>query len=764
MKKDKKIKEKKIKKERGHMAKEKKSMLLKTGLLVIIAAIVCFLIVPLFKSLNFGLDLQGGFEILYEVSPIDGSKMTKDKLNATYKSMLKRIDTLGVSEPEITLEGNDKIRVKLAGVTNKDEARETLSTVATLTFRDSEDNLLMSSDVLEAGGARLTTDANGRPAVSLAVKDKDTFYKVTNAVKDYENNVIVIWLDYNEMTDSYASEASMCGTSESNCISSATVTQGFASDVIIQGNFTEEEASNLVDLINSGSLPAKLTEISSKSVGASFGDATLTMTMYAGIAGVLAIIILLIGIYNFAGIISAVSILLYTLFVFAAFWLIGGVLTLPGIAALILGIGMAVDANVLTYSRIKEELLKGRSLETAFKNGSKASFGTILDANLTTLLVAIIMFYLGESSVKGFATMLIINIIVTMVTMVFITRILMKMFVKTKYFDNKLNLFIGVHEENINKEEKKSTYNYLGLSKFFAAFSLVVILASVVMFAFKGMNLGIDFQAGSDITLATTEVSEKDLRSDLKELKLDEVSIDITSSETDIRVSDELKEDEINKVESYFLDKYNASVDIGVVSNVVKQDLIKNAIFSIVISLIGIILYITFRFKFSYGISSVICLVHDALMMVASVILLRVEVNSMFIAAVLAIIGYSINNTIVVFDRVRENLRKKDKENLNKEELKDVVNISIKETMARSIYTSLTTLLPVIALLVMGSREILTFNVAMIVGLIAGTYSSLLLAGWLYVFFASKRKNNNKKKKVIKEVSEKTVKGVNDYE
>lgn len=762
MKKDKKIKEKKIKKERGHMAKEKKSMLVKTGLLVVIAVIVCFLIVPLFKSLNFGLDLQGGFEILYEVSPIDGSKMTKDKLNATYKSMLKRIDTLGVSEPEITLEGNDKIRVKLAGVTNKDEARETLSTVATLTFRDSEDNLLMSSDVLEAGGARLTTDANGRPAVSLAVKDKDTFYKVTNAVKDYENNVIVIWLDYNEMTDSYASEASMCGTSESNCISLATVTQGFASDVIIQGNFTEEEASNLVDLINSGSLPAKLTEISSKTVGASFGDATLTMTMYAGIAGVLAIIILLIGIYNFAGIISAVSILLYTLFVFAAFWLIGGVLTLPGIAALILGIGMAVDANVLTYSRIKEELLKGRSLETAFKNGSKASFGTILDANLTTLLVAIIMFYLGESSVKGFATMLIINIIVTMVTMVFITRILMKMFVKTKYFYNKLNFFIGVHEENINKTDKKPTYNYLGLSKFFAAFSLVVILASVVMFAFKGMNLGIDFQAGSDITLATTEVSEKDLRSDLKELKLDEVSIDITSSETDIRVSDELKEDEINKVESYFLDKYNASVDIGVVSNVVKQDLIKNAIFSIVISLIGIILYITFRFKFSYGISSVICLVHDALMMVASVILLRVEVNSMFIAAVLAIIGYSINNTIVVFDRVRENLRKKDKENLNKEELKDVVNISIKETMARSIYTSLTTLLPVIALLVMGSREILTFNVAMIVGLIAGTYSSLLLAGWLYVFFASKKKNNNKKRKVVKEVSEKTIKGIND--
>lgn len=751
---------KKIKKERKHMAKEKKSMLLKTGLLVVIATIVCFSIVPLFKSLNFGLDLQGGFEILYQVSPIDGSKMNKDKLNATYKSMLKRIDTLGVSEPEITLEGEDKIRVKLAGVTNKEQARETLSTVATLTFRDSEDNLLMSSNVLEAGGAKLTKDSSGRPAVSLAVKDKDTFYKVTNAVKDYKKNVIVIWLDYNEMTDSYAHEGSACGTSESNCISAATVSEGFASDVIIQGNFTDEEASNLVDLINSGSLPAKLTEISSKTVGASFGDATLTMTMYAGIAGILAIIILLIGIYNFAGIISAVSVLLYTLLVFASFWLIGGGLTLSGIAALILGVGMAVDANVLTFSRIKEELLKGRSLETAFKNGSKASLGTILDANLTTILVAIIMFWLGESSVKGFATMLIINIIVTMVTMVGITRILMKMFIKTKYFDNKLNLFIGIHEETIKKEKKKSTYNYLGLSKFFAMFSLVIIVASVVMFTFKGINLGIDFKAGSDITLATTEVSDADIRDDLKELKLDLVSVDINSGETDIRVSDELKEDEITKVESYFLDKYNTSVDIGVVSNMVKQDLIKNAIISIVISLIGIILYITFRFKFSYGISSVICLVHDALMMVASIVLLRVEVNSMFIAAVLAIIGYSINNTIVVFDRVRENLRKQAKDNINKNELKEIVNTSIKETMARSISTSLTTLLPVIALLIMGSREILTFNVALIVGIIAGTYSSLLIAGWLYVLFASKRKND-KRRKTTKEISEKTIKGIN---
>ena len=201
------------------------------------------------------------------------------------------------------------------------------------------------------------------------------------------------------------------------------------------------------------------------------------------------------------------------------------------------------------------------------------------------------------------------------------------------------------------------------------------------------------------------------------------------------------------------------STDIGVVSNIVKQDLVKNAVFSIIISLIAIIIYVSFRFKFSYGISSVICLIHDSFMMIAGVILLRTEVNSMFIAAILAIIGYSINNTIVVFDRVREKMKKDDKPK-TKEELKDIVNQSIKETMARSIYTSLTTLLPVIALLVMGSREILTFNVAMIVGLIAGTYSSLLIAPALFVKFYAKKKNKPKVK--IKEVSEKTIKGIND--
>ena len=194
--------------------KKGKGKVIRTTIILLLVVVgMCLACIPLFKDLKFGLDLQGGFEILYQVDSIDGSKMTHDKVMATYRTLSKRIDSLGVSEPEIIVEGNDKIRVKLAGVTDPEEARKQLSTVATLSFRDTDDNLLMTSDVLVAGGAKVSADSSGNPAVLLSVKDKDEFYKVTNKVKDYDNNTIVIWLDYDEDADSYASEGAMCGTS-----------------------------------------------------------------------------------------------------------------------------------------------------------------------------------------------------------------------------------------------------------------------------------------------------------------------------------------------------------------------------------------------------------------------------------------------------------------------------------------------------------------------------------------------------------------------
>lgn len=753
--------------------KKGKGKVIRTTIILLLVVVgMCLACIPLFKDLKFGLDLQGGFEILYQVDSIDGSKMTHDKVMATYRTLSKRIDSLGVSEPEIIVEGNDKIRVKLAGVTDPEEARKQLSTVATLSFRDTDDNLLMTSDVLVAGGAKVSADSSGNPAVLLSVKDKDEFYKVTNKVKDYDNNTIVIWLDYDEDADSYASEGAMCGTSESNCLSAATVSQGFASDVIIQGNFTEEEVSNLVDLINSGSLPSKLTEISSQTVGASFGDSTLQTTFVAGIIGVVLIILFLIFIYHFAGVISSISMLIYTFLVFLTFWVVGGVLTLPGIAALILGIGMAVDSNVITFARIKDELYKGKSLPMAFKEGTKSSFSAILDSNLTTLLVAVIMFIFGESSIKGFATMLIITVVITMFTMVWLTRLLLKLFVKTNYFNDKTNLFINVKSSDIpdvskNEEVKVipfKGFNFFKYTKPFITLSVIIIFAGIIALGVRGVNLGVEYQAGSDISITTSQdVTKKGLSQDLDKLKLDRQSITINDDEVTIRISDVLDGDKVEEVTNYFEDKYDAKTSIGVISNVVKQELVKNAILSVIIALIGIILYISVRFKFSYAVGGVVSLFHDVLIVCALFAVFHLEVSSMFIVAILTIIGYSINDTIVTFDRIREELSKVDSKKLKKADVWDISNRAVCETFVRSLHTFITTLIPIVILIFLGSREILTFNLAMLFGLIVGVYSSIYIATVIFATIEAKSAGKPKKRKPVytDEYEEKLVKGIN---
>ena len=749
-----------------------KKVIINSIILILLIVGLGFTCVPLFKDLKFGLDLQGGFEILYKVESIDGSKMTNEKLTATYKTLSKRIDALGVNEPEIIIEGNDKIRVKLAGVKNPEEARSQLSTVATLTFRDTEDNLLMTSDVLKAGAAKIGQDNSGQPAVALTVKDKDKFYEVTKKISEQENNMIVIWLDFNELKNSYEKEGSLCGTSGSNCLSAATVSQGFASDVIIQGSFTQDEVSNLVDLINSGSLPSKVTELSSNTVGASFGEQTLETTLTAGVIAIVGIVLLLLVLYHFAGFVSAVSMLIYTFLVFATFWVLGGVLTLPGIAALVLGIGMAVDSNVITFSRIKEELLKGKSLPNAFKEGSKSSFSAIIDSNITTLLVAIIMFILGESSIKGFATMLIITVVVTMFTMVFLTRFLLGRFIKTDFFNDKVKLFLNVNKNDIpnvskNESVKESRFvkvNFLKHKFVFMALSVIIIAVGGILIGTKGLNLGVDYKAGTDITVVTeNKITKKNVTEAMDTFGLKASEVTISDGEVSIRVDDAVDGETVKEINTYFEDKYEAKVNVGVVSNIVQKELVKNAIFSVLIALIGIIIYVAFRFKYSYAIGGVVALAHDVLMMFSLFAIFRFEVNSMFLAAILAIIGYSINDTIVSFDRIRENISKVDRKKLTKDKLEDIVNRSIGETFNRTICTTFTTLIPVVILLVLGSSGIYVFNMAMLFGLLAGTYSSIFISNVIFLMLEKRNiGKEEKKKKVYKDdLEELKVKGIN---
>lgn len=713
----------------------KKKFIKRLSIFLLMVIVFSFIYIPLFKDMKFGLDLRGGFEVLYQVKRSDGKKLTSNDMNSTYDVLKRNVDSLGVSEPEITLEGNDRIRVKLAGVTDIEGARKVLSNVANISFRDIDDKLLMDSSVIK--GAKLSYDESGKPAISLQVADKKKFLEATTEVsqKQSGDNIMVIWYNFENGVNSYTKDKDSCGNEHSLCLSAATVGQGFSSDVIITGNFDKEEAEQLATSINAGSISTKLNEISSQNVNASYGENVLTKTLIAGLIGMFLVILFMTILYKFYGFISGVNLVFYMLLVMGIFWLIGGVLTLPGIAALVLGIGMAVDSCVVTAERIKEELKAGKSLTNAYECGNKESWSSIFDANVTTLIIAIVLFIFGESSIKGFATMLMITIFATMFIMVLINRKVIKAFVNTKYFNEKVSSFIRINKSS----DKKEKINTINIIKQCVTITSIYLILGVVFLIINGLNLGIDFRAGSDVTIKADNITVKKIEKDFKELGYDVLSIN--SQENDeiyVRLNTELKENGINKVNSYFGEKYNAKTEINVVTNIVKQELVKNAIYSVIIALIAIIIYISFRFKFSYAISSILALLHDVLFVVIMFSLFKIEVNVIFIAAILTIVGYSINNTIVVFDRIRENMGYI-KGKLNNDKLKDVVNKSIKETVTRAIYTTITTLIPVICLIILGSKGILPFNIALILGLIAGSYSSILLAGQIW-YLIEKRK------------------------
>ena len=741
-------------------------------IIFLITGICGYFIMPLINKINFGLDLQGGFEVLYEVSPLkEDEELTEDMLYSTYKSILKRIDILGVSEPEITIEGENHIRVKLAGITNVDDARDTISSTATLSFRDYNDNLLMTSDVL---GGKASVDYNEYGyVINLKIKDVDILYEATKKVKDMDNNVMVIWLDYEEGTDSYRKELRNsdhgkggCGSEDSHCLSAPYVEKAFASDVVIQGNFTKEEAESLVELINSGALPTNLKEISSRTVEASFGASSLDKTLTAGVIGIIIVIILMTIIYRFSGLIAGFGLIVYTFASFLVFYLINGVLTLPGIAAMLLGIGMAVDANVISFERIKENLLIGKNLKDSFELGNKSSFTSIIDANITTIIAAIIMFIFGQSSVKGFATMLIINIIVTVIVMIYLVKFILKIFVNTNVFNKHLGLFIGINKKKITKsKEIKIPYEKLNFIKHknkFILLSVILLVVGTIFFFTTGANLGIDFTGGTSITINAKETKIEDIESILKEKKYEIEKINTNEEEINIILQNALEKNDITELKNKLLDELNLESDIYVVSSVVKKELVKNAIKSLILASIGIVIYVAIRFKFNYAISGIIALIHDVLFTLLFFCVFKIEIDSVFIAAILTIIGYSINDTIVTFDIIRENYKTKYKNNItNIKDLDTLIDISIKRTLYRTILTTMTTIIPVIILLIFGSKEIMNFNIALLVGFISGVYSSIFISNMLWLYLEKRRIIKPKKQDDDDEIQELKVKGIN---
>ena len=718
---------------------------LKISILVLFAIVVItvFSLKPVVNSINYGLDLKGGFEVLYEVSPLnEDEELTNDMFTSTYKSITNRIDTLGVSEPEISIEG-DKIRVKLPGVTDEEEARKRLSTPAVLTFRNSSDELLMASDVLDSPGASLDYNQAGKPVVALKIKDNDTFYRVTDSVSNSNDQLIVIWLDFDESKHSFENMKEECGTSNAACISSATVRDAFSSNVVIEGNFTKEEAQELVDLINSGSLPTKLTEVSTKTVDASFGSDTLRIAAIASVITLIVITLIMTCFYRLSGFISSICLVFYSVIVLAMFNAIDGVLTLTGIAALILGIGMAVDSSIITLEKIKDEINNGKKLDKAFSDANKRSLVSLIDANMTTLIVAVILFMFGESSVKGFGSMLILTIIVTMITMIIINRIILKGFV---YLNT--NVFIG-------KVNERKNMNFMRHSiKFIVAYVILIICAVVFAFIQK-VNFGTDFMGGTSITLKSENVIEESTVKDImREYEL--IDYIVNEKEVDIKIKDVIGEDTVKTLKQEF-DKIGINSDISVISNVVKKDLTENAIKSVIIAAICILIYVSIRFKFNYGLASLVALCIDITTVIAAFIIFNIEINFIFIAAILTILGYSINDTIVIFDLIREKKNEKNK-NVNSDEV--IVNECLSKAVTRSILTTITTLTSVVVLLVLGATEIEEFNIAILVGLIVGTFTSMFVAPYIWIKL-EKRDRLKPKEEYDDGPEEKSIKGIN---
>ncbi|SCW45854.1 SecD/SecF fusion protein [Paenibacillus tianmuensis] len=383
----------------------------------------------LVKQVKLGLDLKGGFEILYVVEPIEpGKPVTPESLKQTAISLEKRADSLGIAEPEVTTEGSDRIRVKLAGVSNEEEVRKIIKEPAQLTFRGPDGTKeMLGSDFVE-GAAQVGFDQQNRPMISIEVKDKEKFRKVTEKLI---GQPLGIYLDEHQLSAPIVQQV---------------LTDGKAT---ISGNYTYDEANKLKDTINLGALPLKLTEKYTQSVGATLGQLSLQETVKAGLVGSVLILLFMLIFYRVPGLVASISIITYAWLLLVVFDWINATLTLPGIAAFILGIGVAVDANIITAERIKEEIRSGKSILSSMKAGSKHSFRTIMDANITNIISGFVLFYIGNGAIRGFALTTMLSIVLSVITNVFFARFLTLLLIRSNLF--KKPVYFGVKESEIRE-------------------------------------------------------------------------------------------------------------------------------------------------------------------------------------------------------------------------------------------------------------------------------------------------------------------------
>lgn len=714
------------------------------------------------SDITLGLDLAGGVSITYEV--VGDEEPSATDLADTKRKLEERVYTYS-NEAQVYLEGNNRINVEIPGVTDANAILEELGNPGTLYFlaqkgsdgnnnysqtivQDADGNasltyvLNRSIDEIVADGCVVLNGSDIKSAEAVPYQDSQTgntsSYCIDLLLNDEGKQKFA-----DATTSAYQNGETIAIYYDGNVICAPSVngalTDGRAQ---ISGNYSYEDAEKLASLIRIGGLKLELNEIHSKVVGAQLGSDAIKTSLKAGAIGLAVIAVFMIAVYYLPGFVASIALLLYTALIVLLLNGFDITLTLPGIAGIILSIGMAVDANVIIFARIREELATGKTVKSSVKIGFDKALSAILDGNITTLIAAFVLLIFGSGSIKGFAQTLILGIALSMFTALFVTRWLIRAFYGIGFTSEK---WFGVGKEH-------KALDFVGKRWVYFTISLVLIVGGFVMMGVNKaqtgtpLNLSLDFVGGTSMTVTFNEQKslselEADVIPEMEKITGSSVQPQPVQNSNDVVFkTNALDLSKRDAVEEMLLDKYgveNEQIVMETIGGTISKETTVKTFASVCVAMVCMLLYIAIRFKnISFGAGGVMALLHDVLVVLAFYAAAKVSVGSTFIACMLTLVGYSINATIVVYDRIREN------RNLmgSGADLKDVINRSITQTLSRSIFTSLTTFIMVAALYVLGVTAIREFALPLMVGIVCGTYSSVFLAGSLYYMMQKNKK------------------------
>ena len=684
------------------------------------------------QNIKQGLDLAGGVSITYQVvgeeTPSDA-----DMKDTIYK-LQRRVESYS-TEAQVYQEGSDRINIEIPGVSDANAVLEELGKPGSLYFLSSDRaEVLSGTDVANAqAGTQQDKMGNSQYVVQLTLTDEGaTKFAVATALAAPTHDVIYIMYD-------------------GMIVSAPSVNEEIKDGVaVITGMASYEEADKLASTIRIGGLKLELEELRSNVVGAQLGSEAIKTSLEAGAIGMALVVVFMIAVYFIPGLAASLALGIYVGLIVILLNAFDITLTLPGIAGIILSIGMAVDANVIIFARIREELATGKTVQSSVKIGFQKALSAIIDGNVTTLIAALVLGIKGSGTVRGFAQTLALGIIVSMFTALFVTRMILKAFYALGLKDAK---FFGIAKE-------KKTVKFLSGRVVFFALSLCVIIGGFICMGVyqnstgEALNYSLEFKGGTSTNITfnedmTIEEIDEKVIPVIEEVTGDgNVQAQKVSGTNEVIIKTRtLSVDERETMNAALAENFGVDeekITAETISSTISSEMRNDAILAVIIATACMLLYIWFRFKdVRFAASAVIALLHDVLVVLAFYAVARISVGSTFIACMLTIVGYSINATIVIFDRIRENLGTAKKN----ADLAEIENVSVTQTLSRSIFTSLTTFFMVAALFALGVTSIREFALPLMVGILCGTYSSICLAGSLWYLFRTKIKGNSEKKK-----------------